>query len=527
MGLTEYFRTNRLRATLVLSLIVLTQAATTIVTYLTSSQINSIAQRQFWLFLELLLLQFLVGQICNVSYNLANVQNTIQTQKLFHQVREKMLRHFYQNPNQKVSEMENHLGNDLKIVQENYFANAFNFACDLSYVILTIGTLFTFHWLLVADSLVITLLAIFIPKLMENYTNQKTEKLSQENSKFLSVLENWFNGLNELRRFGDKLVLKKKIGQQSQQLEQSEYKQNFALVMVGIVTAIFDIAGRVSVPFIAGILFYQHQLSLGAILTAGYFANGIFYSVGSCVRTYANLKSTKTLRQQIAALQEVKDESNSFDLNYINEIKVKNLAVQYPNGVKISYPDFAIKQGEKILLTGDSGTGKSSLLKVMLGQLKPVTGEVVYLDKHGEKIKIMPDQIGYLAQDLVLFPGSIQDNITMYQAHLNGKTASIAKQMQFTNDANRFNNCLLMKIDPEDNILSGGQKQKVVLMRAMIHNKSVLFMDEATSAIDQATTTKILQNLLTSKRTILMVAHNLSPDQKALFDREIHLKGDK
>lgn len=527
MGLTEYIKTNRLRAIFVLTLVVATQVTTTIVTYLTSSQINAIAKGQFTLFIEILVLQFVFSQICNASYNFANVQNAIQTQNLFHQVRNRMLHHFYKEPATKVSEMENHLGNDLQILQQNYYQNAFNFACDFIYVILTIGTLFTFHWILVADSLIITLLAILAPRLMEKYTNRKTEQFSKENSKFLNLLEKWFNGLNELRHFGDKLVLKNRVAEQSQQLEQSEYEHDFALILVGLVTAIFDIAGRVSVPFIAGILFYQHQLTLGDILTAGYFANGIFYSVSNSLRTYANLKSTKTLRQKIASLQSFKEEPAVGDLNKVEQIEVKNLTVKYPNEGKISYPDFVINSGEKVLLTGDSGTGKSTLLKAMLGLIKPASGEIWYLDRQNRQVKIKPEQIGYLAQDLVMFPGTIKDNITMYQPKLNNQVDKMVEQIQFAADANRFNQGLATNIDPERNLLSGGQKQKVVLMRALIHKKEILFLDEATSAIDQKATSQILKNLVRTNHTIVMVAHNLSPEQKKLFDREICLKGEK
>lgn len=60
---------------------------------------------------------------------------------------------------------------------------------------------------------------------------------------------------------------------------------------------------------------------------------------------------------------------------------MKNLAIQYEHGEKITYPNLVIKRGEKVLLTGDSGTGKSTLLKTMLGQIQPITGEVLYKDK--------------------------------------------------------------------------------------------------------------------------------------------------
>lgn len=71
--------------------------------------------------------------------------------------------------------------------------------------------------------------------------------------------------------------------------------------------------------------------------------------------------------------------------------------------------------------------------------------------------------------------------------------------------------------------LSGGQRQKVVLARSLLHNQPFVLMDEVTSAIDQVGTDKILNNLLKTKKTILMIAHNFTPEMKAKFDQEIKL----
>lgn len=524
MGLKDYFKANRQRALLVLLLVTLTQAATTIYTYLTTPELNAIAQGKFSFFLELILVQFLIGQVCNISFNLGSVQNTKQTQALFHQVRQKMIRHFYQKP-AKVSEMENHLGNDLQLIQENYYNIYFYFVCDLIYIILTIGTLFTFHWILVAYTLTITALAIIVPKLMENYTNLATEAVSLQNKRFLQVLEKWFAGLEELRRYQNKLVLKKVVGSQSRQLEDSEYRRDKLMCYTGMVAAVFNIAGRVGVPLIAEILYFKGQVNLGAILTAGYFANGIFYSVDSCVNKYTQLKSTKTLRNNLANLQKNLPEDNYDSAADIASIQVKNLVVKYPHGEKITYPDFILKKGEKVLLTGDSGTGKSTLFKVLLGQIKPVSGAVIYRNRAGEAIQPDLRYLGYLAQDLRLFPGSIRENVTMFKPKLNEKVASLVDQMAFTTDQACLKDGIKTQLEMEQDLLSGGQKQKVVLMRALLHKTPVLYLDEATSAIDQAGTTTILQNLVQTQATVLAIAHNLTPEQKALFDREIHLEG--
>lgn len=523
MGLKDYLRTNYKRAFLVLFLITLTQAATTLYTYLTSPELNAISQGKFILFVEMIGLQFVVGQICNSSFNIASVQNTKQTQNLFHQVRQNIVKHYYQKP-AKVAEMENHLGNDLQMIQSSYYDVYFYFACDLIYVVFTIGTLFTFHWLLVAYSLLIAFLAIVVPKLLEKYTNKATEKVSKKNAQFLNLIENWFNGLEELRRYKNKKILKKKIGESSQQLEQSEFQRDQALIYVGLVAAVFDIMGRVGVPVLAGILFFNHQVSLGAILTAGYFANGVFYSVNSCVTKYAQLKSTKNLRDQLAELQKLETNQKSNSIDEVESVEVKNLSVQYKHGEKITYPNFVINRGEKVLLTGDSGTGKSTLLKVMLGQIKPITGKVVYTDKTGKILHLDLNQICYLAQDLTMFDATILENITMFNSKLEDRVKVAVKNNAFEKDVKRFKDGLATEIEVQHDLLSGGQRQKVVLMRALVHEKTILYLDEATSAIDQAATTEILRNLTQEKQTVLMIAHNLTEEQKSLFDREIHLE---
>ena len=97
MGLKDYFKIIRRRALLVLFFITLTQATTTAYTYLTSPQLNALSQGKFVYFIELIAVQFILGQICNVSFNYSNVQNTRQTQDLFHQVRQKIVAHYYKS----------------------------------------------------------------------------------------------------------------------------------------------------------------------------------------------------------------------------------------------------------------------------------------------------------------------------------------------------------------------------------------------------------------------------------------------
>ena len=197
--------------------------------------------------------------------------------------------------------------------------------------------------------------------------------------------------------------------------------------------------------------------------------------------------------------------------------------MQFPNGEKLAFAHLQIKQGEKILLTGDSGAGKSTLFKLILGELKPSEGNVVYKDQNGKEIVPDLSKIGYIPQNPVVFPATIEDNITMFNEKLDNRVDQAVKEVDFDTDISKFKDGLNEELDLDKLNISGGQRQKIVLARAKVHNSDIILIDEGTSAIDQNATMDILKNLVKSKATIVFIAHNFNEGMRQLFDREIHL----
>ncbi len=181
------------------------------------------------------------------------------------------------------------------------------------------------------------------------------------------------------------------------------------------------------------------------------------------------------------------------------------MKVTYDEGETLTYPNFTIKPGEKVLLTGDSGTGKSTLFKALLGKIETKCGKITYFDK--ESRPITNAHLGYLPQDPIVFPISIKDNITMF-------VKRTEKQLM---------NIINTEVNLKKNNLSGGQRQKIVLARSEIYHQPFVLMDEVTSAIDQKATEEIITALLKTDQTILMIAHNFTPELRAKFDQEIKL----
>ncbi|NHL96508.1 ATP-binding cassette domain-containing protein, partial [Lactobacillus helveticus] len=106
---------------------------------------------------------------------------------------------------------------------------------------------------------------------------------------------------------------------------------------------------------------------------------------------------------------------------------------------------------------------------------------------------------------------------------LDKKVNKIIEKVKLVADVDKFPDGVKTIVDLDKENLSGGQKQKVILARAEIHDSQLLLIDEGTSAIDSGATKRIIKELLKSDQTIIMIAHNFSKDLISLFDKRINL----
>ena len=164
---------------------------------------------------------------------------------------------------------------------------------------------------------------------------------------------------------------------------------------------------------------------------------------------------------------------------------------------------------------------------MLLGKLKPEAGQITFFDQNGQAISLDKAKVGYLPQDPVVFPASIKDNIVMFNDKLTNKIAEVTQSVQLRPDLAKMPAGIDTEIDLKKENLSGGQRQKVVLARSEIHEQPFVLMDEVTSAIDQTTTEEIIDKLLQTDQTILLIAHNFTPELQAKFDQIIQLKSKK
>lgn len=195
---------------------------------------------------------------------------------------------------------------------------------------------------------------------------------------------------------------------------------------------------------------------------------------------------------------------------------MENLKILYENK-EIAVKDIRFQKGKKYVLTGESGCGKSSLLKVILGEVEDYEGEVLIDGVAKNKGDTLYDTIAYMSQDSFLFKESMAENIKT--GNDSAKVEELLERVGMQELGGEY------PIEENGKNLSGGQKQRIAFARTLALSKKVLFMDEATANLDANTARMIEGAVLDSDMTVVMITHHLNDEIRQKADEIIDLGG--
>lgn len=253
-------------------------------------------------------------------------------------------------------------------------------------------------------------------------------------------------------------------------------------------------------------------------------------STFSIKRSLASVEAVNTMITKLGSTSDLVANSNNLSaLNRNFGIMANDLAFQFEDSTKqvLNSINLDFRLNTLNAIAGDSGAGKSTLVDLMLGLIKPTRGNITLLGiSPGELIKLAPDSIGYVPQEVYVIDGTVRENLLI---GLNSKEISDAslvealRKARLTVDSYTLPNGLDTLIGENGKTLSGGQRQRLGIARALVTHPKFLILDEATSSLDAQTESEIVDevNSLKNEMTIVVVAHRLSTIMKA--DQIIYL----
>ncbi|MGF7110039.1 ATP-binding cassette domain-containing protein [Treponema pedis] len=185
------------------------------------------------------------------------------------------------------------------------------------------------------------------------------------------------------------------------------------------------------------------------------------------------------------------DNSNMPKTGYEN-LETKNL-VYTINGRKFSFPDIKIKKDNKLLIEGANGTGKSIFLKILAGELKPQTGEIIFSNP-------VKEALGYVPQTSLLFNTGIKENITLGNEIPEKEINKMLKTFSLEKPAKRN------FVEKDESSFSGGEIKKVDIARSLLNSSGILILDEPTNNLDNKSVEELIKILKT--KTLIFTSHD-------------------
>lgn len=428
-----------------------------------------------------------------------------------------------------------YVGDIVSRVQENRKIQRFlsgeasSIFLDLFTVFIYVGLMFWYSWKMALLALVIVppfaLLALITTPFLQRISREIFNAVAQESSYLIEAL----TGLRTVKA----TAVEQTVRWHWEELLNKEIKTNFSGQIISnrlqIFSNLIQSITTTALLWFGAYLVIQNQLTIGQLVAFNMLLGNIITPFQRLIVLWNQLQEVVIAVERI---NDVLDTEPEEDLQHQprqnlpqlkGNIRFDNVTFRYHPESDINILEnlsFEIKPGQMVALVGRSGSGKTTISKLVLGLYPPTDGKVLIdgQDITSISLRSLRQQVGVVDQDTFLFGGTIRENISL--GHPGVPLIEIIEAAQLAG-ADEFIKKLPMgyetQIGEGGGLLSGGQRQRIAIARALLGNPRLLILDEATSHLDPESERIIQQNLNTilKGRTTLVIAHRLSTVRNA------------
>lgn len=479
-----------------------------------------------WLFLAILLSQGLLSYLRVNVFAIVTENSLAQIRMdLYNKLLAQNMAFFEKN---RVGDVVSRLSTDVEKLQQAFSITLPEFLRQIIVFVVGVALLLLYSVKLTLVMLavfpLVIILAIIFGKYIKRLAKERQEYLAQTNvivdetfQSFQSV-KAYVNESFELNRYSAKMIELVEIA-----LKYARAKGVFfTFIITGLFGALFFIL------WMGGIQVYEGSIEVEELTAFIFYAMVIGGSIAGLGNQYTELLgvlgATERVKEILDEDQELNiDESDVQVIQFEQEIRYENVVFSYPTRPDIEVLhkiSFTVKKGQKVALVGSSGSGKSTIIK-LLSRFYDLEQGNIFVDNNNIKdleIKSVRKIIGIVPQEVILFGGSILENIRYGKLDASmEEVKAAAKQANALDFIKGFPEQFDTLVGERGVQLSGGQKQRVAIARAILKNPAILILDEATSSLDAESEKQVqdaLENLM-QNRTTFIIAHRLSTVRSA------------
>lgn len=416
------------------------------------------------------------------------------------------------------------LSNDFKLIDDNYFQVIFSTLIDILIFLVSLFYMLYLNPLVSLFFIIFSLLPIMIPRLFSRRLATVSNEWSNANKSYMRVLKESMQGMSVIKSYTNGESTFKRVNSNLRNLENSSYRMNKTQALTQLLSELLSGISFL-LPFIIGcyIIIYTKSLSIGSLI-------GIFLAndrvVGPLVSITDSLSKIYTSKNIIKNMFFKNGDNLEINNNFSSIGKIKTLTLNKLffriDDSKNIFVNLKLKDNFKVLITGDSGSGKTILLSLIKGAIKPTSGEVLVNDS----VRNFSSDVAYIEQNPYIFDVSVKDNLTLFQNddYSNSMIYEVLKKVSLFDELGKEQS-IYYRCGDNGNKLSGGQKQRIEIARALLRNKSLYLVDEATANLDKYNSAKIRNILFELNAPVIEVAHHFNSDDNRYTDKFLEING--
>ncbi len=360
-------------------------------------------------------------------------------------------------------------------------------------------------------------------------------------AKMIQYISQAFDGIKEIKVAGKETFFEEAYNGEYSRYMEANKKQSIYNVIPKYLLEAVAIGGIMLVIMV--------KVKTGSDMTAlvgnlSVFAVAVFKLVPSANRINGSingvlfqLPSVDTIYQDLQEIEDVEKtkepkQVQKAPITFEEKLQIKNLSYHYPNVDEdvLTEINLEVPKGSAVAFVGESGSGKTTLADIILGVLKPYKGEILADGRNiYDNMPGWQEKLGYIPQNIFLLDDTIRNNITfgLPEDQINEEALWRAiEQAQLKEYIEGLEEGIYTKVGERGVRMSGGQRQRLGIARALYHDPELLVMDEATSALDKETEEAVMESIeaLYGTKTLLIIAHRLSTIEKCDIIYEVGKK---
>ncbi|OON98579.1 MAG: hypothetical protein ATN35_04490 [Epulopiscium sp. Nele67-Bin004] len=415
--------------------------------------------------------------------------------------------------------------NDITSIEANYLEGTFKIISMITSFVGAVTMMFYYNLTLSLITCGLCMILMVVSGTIGKKLTPLARNVSDKNEIFVNQIQDLLSGFSVIKNFQAEEEGIRLFKAENQTLENAKFSMKLTEGNVQNISMQTSFMIQI-VMFLVGIyLTITGQITIGVVVAFVQLMNNIMSPIQSLPVLFANRKAAIALVDKLVSYTESTDEETGTLVleDVVDNISLSNITFGYePDKTILRDINVNFEKGKKYAIVGASGSGKSTLVNLLLKTHLGYEGEINFANKELKDITYdsLSQAISTVQQNVIVFNTNIKDNITMFK---NYDDAVIEKAVQLSGLKRLVDEKGYDYVCGENGVnLSGGEKQRISIARALLKNTSIMLMDEATSALDAETATSILNQMLKIENLLsIVITHNLNKNILEKFDEII------